>query len=224
MMNIRLKFPKANITLISIFLLFSSMLFVLPVSANWYSYYSQSGYYGLWAVIYTPKNIPYTPNGDNQSHSVTTPGGGPWVQTGWLYYPNWSQAKQYYEYGVGGDHEIIYLNNHVWGTGCKYEVSQDGDIGLNRWCVWVNGVKIRCWNNIHAAPSLLIAQSETHFNPETVFFTSFKAIRVRNAAGTWVYPTLSNHMTADPPYRYSILTSTSFQTWRIGIFLPLMIK
>jgi hypothetical protein len=215
---------KAPLVFLAVLLIFLSPLFIRTVSANWYSYYSQSGYYGLWSTIYTPSSKPYTPNNDNQSHSLTTPGGGPWVQAGWYLYPNWSQAKQYYEYGVGGVHEVVPLSNQPWGTGIKYEVSYDGSTGSNRWCVWINGVRIRCWNDVHSAPSLLIAQSETHTTTDTVFYTDFKAIRVRNAAGTWVYPTLVNHMHADTPYGNTILTSESFRTWRHGIFLPLVVK
>lgn len=73
---------KAPVVFLAVLLLFLSPLLIRTVSANWYSYYSQSGYYGLWSVIYTPSSKPYTPSNDTQSHSVTTPGGGPWVQTG----------------------------------------------------------------------------------------------------------------------------------------------
>jgi hypothetical protein len=220
----KMQHSKVPLVFLAVLLLSLSPLSIRTVSANWYSYYSQSGYYGLWSIIYTPTSKPYTPSNDNQSHSVTTPGGGPWVQAGWLLYPTWSQAKQYYEYGVGGVHEVVNLNNQAWGTGIKYEVSYDGSTGSNRWCVWINGVRIRCWNDVHTAPSRLIVQSETHTTTDTVFWTDFTYIKVRNAAGTWVNPTLVNHMHADPPYGNTILTNGSFRTWRHGIFLPLVVK
>ena len=125
---------------------------------------------------------------------------------------------------MGGVHEVVQLNNQSWGTGIKYEVSYDGSTGSNRWCVWINGSQIRCWNGVHTAPCLLIAQSETHTTTDTVFYTDFKAIRVRNAAGTLIYPTLVGHMAEDPPYGNSILSSDSFRTWRYGIFLPIVVK
>lgn len=123
---------KAPVVVLAEVLLFLSPLLIRIVSANWYSYYSQSGCYGLWSIIYTPSNKPYTPINDNQSHSLTTPGDGPWIQAGWYFYPNWGQAKQYYEYGVGGVHEVVPLNNQPWGTGIKYEVSYDESTGSNR--------------------------------------------------------------------------------------------
>jgi len=215
---------KTLMVSLNLLLLLLSPLFMLTVTANWYSYYSQSGYYGLWSTIYTPLNKPYIPSGDWQSNSVTTPGGAAWVQTGWILYPDWNLPKQYMEYFVSGVRQLDYLNDQSWGTGIKYEVSFDGSTGNNRWCIWVNGLQRGCWNDIHAAPSLLIAQSETHTTTDTAFLTDFTNIRIRNAAGTWVYPTLINHMHADPPYGNTILTSESFRTWRYVIFLPLVVK
>lgn len=206
------------------FLLFLSPFFIRTVSANWYSYYSQSGYYGLWSTIYAPLNRPYIPGGDHQSNSVTTEGGAAWIQAGWILYPNWSQPKQYMEYFISGVRYLDYLNDQSWGTGIKYEVSFDGSTGNNRWCIWVNGLQRGCWNDIDPAPGLLIAQSETHTSTDTVFWTDFKFIRVRNTVGTWVYPTLVNHMHVDSPYGNTILSSESFRTWRHGIFLPLVVK
>jgi hypothetical protein len=203
---------------------FISLLVATAASANWYSYYQQNGYYGIWATIYTPTTKPFTAIGDNQSHSVTTPGGGPWVQTGWELYPNWSQALQYYEYAVGGVQNVVPLNPQGWGTGIKYEVSQEGTPDLKRWCVWINGIQIQCWNGITSAPTILTAQSETHTDPQTVFMTTFQSIRIRNASGTWVSPTLLGNMGAYPPYHYTILNSDSFQTWRYGVFLPIITK
>jgi hypothetical protein len=219
-----MKHSKAPLAFVLSLLLFLSPLFIRTVSANWYSYYSQSGYYGLWSTIYTPSNKPYIPSGDHQSNSVTTEGGAAWVQAGWILYPNWNQPKQYMEYFVSGVRHLDYLSDQSWGTGIKYEVSYDGSTGNNRWCVWVNGLKRGCWNDIDPAPRLLIAQSETHITTDTVFWTDFKYIRVRNAAGTWVYPTLVNHMHADHPYGNTVLTSESFRTWRHGIFLPFVVK
>lgn len=215
---------KTPLVFLVMLLLFLSPLFILTVSANWYSYYSQSGYYGLWSTIYTPLNKPYIPSGDHESNSVTTPGGAAWVQAGWILYPDWDLPKRYIEYFVSGVRHVDYLNDQSWGTGKKYEVSFDGSTGNNRWCIWVSGLQRGCWNDIHAAPSLLIAQSETHTTTDTVFWTDFTNIRIRNAAETWVYPTLVNHMHADPPYGNTILASDSFLTWRFGIFLPLVVK
>ncbi len=219
-----MKHFKAPLIFLVPLLLILSPLFIRTVSAKWYSYYLQSGYYGLWSTIYTPSSKPYIPAGDHQSNSVTTEGGTAWVQAGWILYPNWNQPKQYMEYFVSGVKFFNYLNDQSWGTGIKYEVSFDGSTGINRWCIWIGGLQRGCWNNIDPAPSLLIAQSETHITTDTVFWTDFRSIRVRNAAGTWVYPSLVNHMRANPPYGNTILTSESFKTWRHGIFLPLVVK
>lgn len=211
-----------------IFLILVSILFTpyisLPVTANWYSYYVQSGYYGIWATIITPVSEPYMPSYDHQSHSVSTPGGGRWVQSGWIFYPDWYQPRQYMEFFNMGLRDLVELNDQPWGTGIKYEVSYDGSNGWNRWCVWVGGIKRGCWNDITPAPTQLIAQSETHFHTNSVFWTNFTLIRLQNTNGLWVYPTLQNNMQNDPPYSYSILTNESFRTWRHGIFMPLIVR
>lgn len=215
---------KTPFVFLVLLLVVISPFFTSSVSANWYSYYSQGGYDGLWATFFTPENEPYIPSGDHQSNSVSTPGGGPWVQTGWIFYPTWSQPRQYMEYWVGGVRNLDELNDQPWGTGIKYEVSYDGTTGTNRWCIWVDRIRRGCWNDIHSAPTLLIAQSETHTTTDTVFWTDFTAIKVRNANGVWVSPTLQNNMHADPPYGNTILTNESFRTWRHGIFLPIIVK
>lgn len=219
-----MKRSKVPLVILVSLLLFLSPLFSRTVSANWYSYYSQNGYYGLWSIIYTPSNKPYIPSGDHQSNSVTTEGCAAWVQTGWILYTNWNQPKQYIEYFVSGVRYLDYLSDQSWGTGIKYEVSYDGSTGNNRWCIWVNGVQRGCWNDIDPAPSLIFAQSESHTTTETVFWTDFTYIKVRNSAGMWVLRTLVNHMHADPPYGVTILSNESFKTWRHGIFLPLVVN
>ncbi len=219
-----MRHTKTPIVFLIVLSLFFSPYFILTVSANWYSYFSQTGYYGLWSNIYTPLYEPFIATGDHQSNSVTTPGGAAWVQAGWIFYPGWNQPKQYIEYFVGGVIHLDYLNDQPWGTVARYEVSFDGSSGINRWCIWVNTWQIGCWNDIDPAPSLLIAQSETHTSTDTVFWTDFTYIKVRNASGIWVNPTLSNNMHADVPYGNTILTNDAFRTWRHGMHLPIIVR
>lgn len=217
-----MRFIKEFIRITILLGLLSSLLFTGTAYASWYSFYQQGNFYGIWATIHTPGGRPFVGSGDGQSHSVTTPGGGDFVQTGWLLHDYQTQALQYYEYGVNGMYDQVWLNPQAWGTGIKYEVSQEG--ALDNWCVWINGVQVRCWAGVNNAPMSLIAQSEIHIDPNTVISTKFEGIRVRNASGVWIYPTLNGHAWSDPPYKYAITSSDSFITFRLAIYLPLVVR
>jgi len=218
-----MRYFKVFLIVLAVFLAVFSPFLTTTVSANWYSYFQQGYFYGIRADIYTPTFKPYMPGGDHQSNSVTTLGGGPWVQAGWLLYPEWNQPRQYIEYWDSEGRQTVYLTNQPFGTGVKYEVSYNGQLGPETWCIWISGIKKDCWPDIRTAPTSLIAQSETHTTTDTVFWTDFTAIRLRNSSGIWVYPTLINNMKAEPPYGNSVKTSDNFKTWRHGLFLSFLV-
>lgn len=197
-----------------------------------------SNLYGIWAQISTPTTAPYapeTPYESGQSNWVST--NGPyWIQTGWLWYPNFPQydtPTQYVEWCLPGCENnpalyyISYGNNQNWGTMIKYEVSHDSTQGATAWCAWIDGTRKFC-QNVVAAPYTLQAQSEIHESIRVGLDTDFSSVRQQNSnGGTWIYPNLSGDLSGDFPYTSQQLSSDHYQNCRVAtteVFLPLVVK
>lgn len=175
-------------------------------------------------MITSPSGPPNTEN-DDQSHSVTTTVPNPyvpWIQVGWDYTPGMGEPLRYYEFWNENGYHYVPYGYLPWGTELNYMVFQDGSQNLKRWCARIGNDLVTCGIIYYNAPCTVRAQSEDHFSPSTtVFFTNFKSIQVRNAGvNDWHSANILGNMYADDPYRYTITSVNSFQTWNIGNSLP----
>lgn len=203
------------------------LLFVSPAYAKWYAYYDENNQYGIWATIRTSSSAPYMPPNSGQSHSVTTTGPH-WLQTGWKFHYGNGSARQYWEYCAANcendpaQYRLQELGTQAWNTSVKYEVSHDSVQGAMTWCAWVGGTRRVCNDNIQAAPTRVIAQSEIHTNDKVEISTHFQDVRIMNSAGSWLGPDLSN-LHWDFPYKAESTSDDDFRTFRrvtSDIFLP----
>jgi hypothetical protein len=157
------------------------LLFTSKAYAEWYAWYDQGDYYGVWATIQSPTVAPYTPPDSGQSHSVTTPGPY-WMQAGWLYGYGDAAPTKYYEYCAENcendptQYHKELPGSQTWGSGVKYEVSYDGSMGNKTWRAWVGGIRQICIPNIQTAPVNVMIQSEIHRSPRTEINTEFRLI------------------------------------------------
>jgi hypothetical protein len=221
---------KFNLTKIIVPLVLA-LAYTSNASANWYAWYQQGSYYGVWATIQAPSTAPSTPTGAGQAHSVTIPGPH-WIRAGWYYFSGDTTPQKYWEYCAENcendpaQYKLQPLGSQAWGSGVKNEVSHDSSMGQKTWCAWVGGVRKVCKENIQTAPTTVIIQSEVHASPQTQINTEYRSIRIRNSSGVWVYADLNN-LFSDFPYKAVKQSSERFRTYRIvtkDIFLPIVVK
>ncbi len=218
----RNRFTHSLMVIISLLLaIFISFFSKVNVSAEqrWYvSFVSDQSFSGIWAVISTPTTSPSRVYDETNSVTTASVSGLYWVQAGWIFFPDryGSQAWRYYEYrdpNLGQD--LIRSEVQQWGTEVKYEVSYHG----NQWCPWIDEVmQPACFDITSPPPMTMAAQAEIHDFPLSGLDTNFKDIKLRDLNNIWHYPTLTNHVSADPPYNYQIIASDWFWAFRDQTF------
>jgi hypothetical protein len=207
----------------------------------YYAFYGEGDYYGIWTDISVPFDVPHiepcsrSDNDCYQFYAVSLPPPH-WIQAGWAYHPEYFIPRSYYEYcivdcespgnqGNSAFYSLTQTGEHFWGNSINYQVSYDTQEPGNRWCAWINLIRMYC-GPVGLTSSYIIAQAEIHNVPQNEMNTLYSDIKVKGADGYWIDPILDNHLHSSFPYTAIKISTDSFKA--IGrqwdIHLPIITK
>ncbi|MDO8717003.1 MAG: hypothetical protein Q7J73_09410 [Dehalococcoidales bacterium] len=162
-------------------------------SAAYYAGDAHTNAYGAKANIFTPSSAPYIGCDAGQSNWVGTaaiPDEGiyKWIQTGWVYASNSSDAHPFVEVLSAGGRTYQEYGTQSWGTYKNYKVKNVA--AQNDWSAYIDDVlKVASINGVPNGPQEVKATSEVHWTaggtPNTTLSTNFSNVQYMNNSWGW---------------------------------------